>query len=250
MNRTAFFLTSAVFVFLFAMNCFPAPAFSADAEDPYADILSDLEEEEQPLIKISDPLYYWNKGMFHVNDKLYFWVLKPVAGGYKTVTPEPVRNGIRNFFSNLLTPVRFANCILQGKTERAGVELGRFMVNTVVGVGGFGNPADREPSLKKVPEEDFGQTLAVYGVGNGFYIVMPLLGPSSLRDTAGSAGDSYISPLSYVDTGAAMGLRAVDTVNGVSFRIGDYEALKNAAVDPYEAFRDAYIQNREKKIRE
>ena len=235
---------------MLAMICFLNPAFCADAEDPYADILSDLEEEDEAAGKVSDPLYWWNKGMFHVNDKLYFWVLKPVASGYKTVTPEPVRNGIRNFFGNLFTPVRFVNCILQGKTERAGVELGRFMVNTVVGVGGFGNPADREPSLKRVPEEDFGQTLAVYGVGNGFYIVWPVLGPSSLRDTAGKAGDSYLSPLSYVDSGVSVGLKAVDTVNGVSFRIGDYEALKNAAVDPYEAFRDAYIQNRAKKVRE
>ncbi len=250
MNRTAFFIEIAVFVSMFALICFPAPAFCADTEDPYADILSDLEEEEQSPGRISDPLYYWNKGMFHVNDKLYFWVMKPAATGYKAVTPEPVRNGIRNFFTNLFTPVRFVNCILQGKTERAGVELGRFMVNTVVGVGGFGNPADKEPSLKRVPEEDLGQTLAVYGLGNGLYIVWPVLGPSSLRDTVGSAGDSYLSPLSYVDSGASIGLRAVDTVNGVSFRIGDYESLKNASVDPYEAFRDAYIQNREKKIRE
>ncbi|MEZ4525493.1 MAG: VacJ family lipoprotein [Desulfobacterales bacterium] len=250
MNRTAFFLCAALAVSMFAISCFPDRAFCADAEDPYADILNDLEEDEQTPGKVSDPLYYWNKGMFHVNDKLWFWVMKPVASGYKTVTPEPVRNGIRNFFGNLFTPVRFVNCILQGKTERAGVELGRFMVNTVVGVGGFGNPADKEPALKRVPEEDFGQTLAVYGVGSGFYIVWPVMGPSSLRDTAGKAGDSWLSPLSYVDTGAAMGLRAVDTVNGISFRIGDYEALKNAAVDPYEAFRDAYIQNREKKVRE
>lgn len=247
-------------LFLAVLFCsFPRITCAADQEigDAYADILSDL-EEETPAVRVADPLYYWNKGMYHVNDRLYFWLMKPVATGYKKVTPDPVRNGIKNFFSNLMAPVRFVNCILQGKSEKAGVELGRFMVNTTVGLGGFWSPADKEPSLRKVSEEDFGQTLAVYGVGNGFYLVWPVIGPSTLRDTAAMGFDNVIapgpyllSPMPYLDTEiTSLSMWAVDKVNALSFRLGDYETLKGAAIEPYEAFRDAYIQNREKKIRE
>ncbi len=199
---------------------------------------------------VPDPLAPFNKAMFHFNDKLYFWVLKPAATGYKTVTPAIVRTGVKNFFYNLTTPIRVVNCMLQGKSERMGAEIGRFMVNTTVGVLGFGNPASRDPRLA-VPEEDLGQTFAVWGIGDGPYIVWPVLGPSTIRDSFGMIGDGFLDPVGYVDPRIlSAGIKAFDTINATSFRLGDYEALKASAIIPYEALRDAYIQNRKKKIGE
>jgi len=214
-------------------------------DNPYIE-----EEEASTPEPIADPLEPWNRAMFHFNDKLYFWVLKPTAQGYKAVTPDIVRVGVKNFFHNLTTPIRLVNCLLQGKSQAAGAELGSFMVNTVVGVLGFGNPAANDPRLTP-HDEDFGQTLAVYGVGDGFYIIWPFLGPSTLRDSVAMGGDHFLAPLSYINsTEASVGIRFYDTINSTTFRIGDYESLKEAAVNPYEAFRNAYIQYRQRKIKE
>lgn len=229
----------------------PAQAASSEEDDEYAELMEELEDEEEVSeeVQIADPLYYWNKAMFHVNDKLYFWILKPAATGYKAITPSPVRTGIKNFFTNLGAPVRVVNCLLQGKADAAGTELGRFVVNSTFGVLGFGDFSDFEPDLKPPPEEDFGQTLGAYGIGNGFYIVLPFLGPSSLRDSIGLAGDSFLSPVTYVEPmSASAGISAFDKVNSLSFRLGDYETLKDAALEPYEAVRNAYIQHRLQKV--
>ncbi|BBO83493.1 hypothetical protein DSCO28_40590 [Desulfosarcina ovata subsp. sediminis] len=236
-----------------------AEAVPFDPFDPFDDSTNDpFAGDDDAVQSVADPIVGFNRAMFAFNDKLYFWVLKPVAIGYRTVFPTPVRLGVKNFFYNLLTPVRFVNCLLQGKDEAAKGEFIRFMVNTTYGVGGLFNPAKNYPGLTP-PAEDFGQTLGLYHAGNGFYIVWPLFGPSTLRDTVGSVGDWALNPLTFIKliqvdagelttttTGAAVfGLR---TVNDTSFHIGDYEALKNAALDPYEAFRNAYIQNRNSKI--
>jgi phospholipid-binding lipoprotein MlaA len=142
------------------------------------------------------------------------------------------------------------NCILQGKGRAASAELTRFLINSTVGVLGFGNPAKRWSELSP-KAEDLGQTLATYGIGDGFYIVWPILGPSTLRDSVGRVGDWFLNPVSYVHpTEAYLGIRATETVNETSFRIGDYESLKEAAIDPYVAFRNAYIQHRKKKVKE
>ncbi|GBC62586.1 VacJ family lipoprotein [Desulfonema ishimotonii] len=226
-----------------------SPPAAADRNDAYADFLNEAEEET--AVQVADPLYYWNKAMFHVNDKLYFWVLKPVATGYKAVVPGLARTGVRNFFHNLATPVRFVNSLLQGKSEQAGVELGRFMVNTTMGVLGFGDPAQKEPDLKRPPAEDLGQTLGLYGLGNGCYLVWPVLGPSTLRDSVGMFGDQYLSPLSSVNEDTVrFGATGLKIVNALSFRLGEYETLKEAALEPYESLRNAFIQNRAKQIRE
>ena len=209
------------------------------------------EEDEQEVLTIADPLRGWNEAVFVFNDKAYFWVLKPVARGYSQVMPEPAKKGIKNFFHNLLMPVRFVNCILQGKGEAATGEFGRFMLNSTVGVLGFGDPAARHSHLNP-DTEDLGQTFGRYGVGNGFYIVWPLMGPSTLRDTVGDVGDWFLDPVSYVDMGATSTEYAIKTgeqVNALSFRIGEYEALKDAAIDPYTAFRNFYIQYRKEKVR-
>lgn len=226
----------------------PEPA-SADSgmEDLDDDFFEDEFEEEQA--QIADPISMWNRAMFHFNDKLYFWVLKPLARGYKAVTPDFFRTGVKNFFRNLTTPIRLVNCALQGKGEAFGIEFARFLMNTTVGVLGLGNPADNYPRLIRPDEEDLGQTLGKYGIGNGFYIVWPVIGPSTLRDTVGLAGDWFLNPVSYIDPQeASWGVWSFDQVNQTSFRIGDYEALKKAAIDPYIALRDIYIQFRTKKV--
>ncbi len=212
-----------------------------------------FEETDEEMVQVADPLSPWNRAMFHFNDRFYFWVLKPVTRGYRVVIPKPVRSGVKNFFYNITTPIRMASCILQGKGRAVSGELARFLINSTVGVLGFGNPAKRWAELNP-SEEDLGQTLAVYGIGNGFYIVWPILGPSTLRDSVGMVGDWFLgdwflSPVSYVHPiEVYLGMRAIETVNDTSFRIGDYEALKEAAIDPYVALRNAYIQLRKKKV--
>jgi len=220
--------------------------------DDEPDFLSDdtKEEKKEETISIADPLYYWNKGMFHFNDKLYFWIMKPVAEAYKAVVPRQIRSGLYNFFYNIEMPVRFVNCILQGKFEAAGDEFASFVVNSTEGILGFDNPANKYPELQR-GVEDFGQTLGSYGIGNGIYIIWPLLGSSTIRDTIGMAGDSFLKPVSYIEpVELSTGIAGLRIINSASYKIGDYETFKNAALEPYEAFRNAYIQNRQKKVRE
>jgi phospholipid-binding lipoprotein MlaA len=216
-----------------------------DVEDDFFD-----EEFETNQVTIADPLYIWNKGMYHFNDKLYFWVLKPLAKGYTKITPDIFRVGVRNFFHNLMMPIRFVNCILQGKGNAAANEFTRFVINSTIGVLGLGDPASQYPILNLSDDEDLGQTFAKYGIGNGFFIVWPVLGPSTLRDTIGFSGDAFLNPVNYVEPwGAVWGIKGFNTVNRTSFHIGEYEALKEASVDPYVALRNSYLQYREKKIK-
>ena len=209
------------------------------------------DEFEEDKAQIADPFSPWNRAMFHFNDKLYFWILKPLARGYKAVAPEFFRTGIKNFFRNATTPIRMVNCFFQGKADSAMVEFSRFLANTIVGFLGFGSPADKYPELIVPDEEDFGQTLAVYGIGDGFYVVWPVFGPSTLRDSIGMVGDWFLNPVNYIDpTETSVGIKVFDKVNQTSFQIGEYESLKDAAIDPYVAIRNIYIQYREKKIKE
>ena len=223
---------------------------SSNVEDSIEDDFFD-EEFEAHQVQVADPISPWNKGMFHFNDKLYFWVLKPLAKGYIAISPDYFRRGVKNFFYNLTMPIRLVNCLLQGKGNAAASEFSRFIVNTTAGGLGFGNPADQNPDLVVSTGEDLGQTFGKYGIGNGFYIVWPILGPSTLRDSVGLVGDFFLNPLTYVDYSETwIALKCFDLVNQTSFHIGEYEALKNSALDPYVALRNSYLQYREKKIKE
>jgi phospholipid-binding lipoprotein MlaA len=205
-------------------------------------------EEQEDILEIADPLSLWNTGMYHVNDKLYFWFLKPVAQGYAKIVPESGRILVNNFFENITTPIRFVNNLLQLKIKSAGTEIIRFAVNSSVGVAGLYDVAKTQGNIK-IQDEDFGQTLGFYGVGHGFYIVWPFLGPSSLRDTVGRVGDRFLNPISYINpTETGIGINAYDKVNNTSLKIGQYEDFKDAAIDPYIAIRDAYIQHRKSKV--
>jgi len=208
---------------------------------------ANAQAEDNPTV---DPFEPFNRLFFQFNDKLYYWALRPVSKTYAYLVPEWGRVRVRNIFRNITMPVRFVNSLLQFKVNGAARELGHFVVNSTVGVAGmFEIPWDTtEP---KVSDEDLGQTLGSYGVGEGFYIVLPVLGPSNLRDSVGLAGDLFLDPVNYVTpNSAAIEIHGYDRVNGTSLRIGDYEELIESAVDPYTAVKDAYTQNRRSRIKE
>jgi phospholipid-binding lipoprotein MlaA len=217
-------------------------------DDQNLDYADDTFKEEK--VEIADPLEPFNRAMHQFNDKLYFWALKPVAQGYKIVIPEPARISVKNFFSNLGFPSRFLSCLLQTDFSGAATEAGRFTINTIWGIGGLLDPSSGKELDLQMQDTDLGQTLGVYGVGHGLYIVWPVFGPSSPRDSIILAGNYFLYPPWYIQPWyASLGVSTYELVNNTSLRIGDYEALKDAAIDPYVAFRDAYIQYRLKKVK-
>ena len=231
-----------------------APSPPASPETPSAtteqDSLLDTGIVEQPAeAKIADPIEPVNRAIFTFNDKAYYWFFKPVAKGYNVVVPQGVRVAVRNFFSNLATPIRVANNLLQGEFRATGTELLRFTINSTIGIAGLFDTARDGFHLEK-KDSDLGQTLGRYGLGQGMYLVLPLLGPTTLRDGAGRAGDLFLDPLSYIHpTEASVGVNAYKRENDLSLRIGEYEDLTGAALDPYVAVRDAYTQYRAGKVR-
>ncbi len=219
---------------------------AAEEDDEYEDEYADEEEASIP-----DPFEGFNRGMYHFNDKLYFWLLKPVARVYGFIIPQEIRTCVVNIFYNIRFPVRFINSLLQGRWAKAQAEFGRFFINTTVGLGGIGNVAQRYPSLNP-SREDLGQTFGAWGFDSGAYLMLPFLGPSSFRDGLGRLGDTFIDPIWWVPVKirTSVAIRAGEAVNDTSLRIGDYEALKEAAFDPYIAIRNAFVQNRRKLIKE
>jgi phospholipid-binding lipoprotein MlaA len=227
----------------------PVDAFNDEYKDDESlDYANDTFKEER--VEIADPIEPFNRAMYHFNDKLYFWVLKPVAQGYKMAVPEPARVSVKNFFSNLGSPARILSCLLQADFSGAVTEFSRFTINTLWGIGGLLDPSSsKELDLEK-QDTDLGQTLGVYGVGHGFYIVWPILGPSSPRDSVVTAGDYFLYPVAYINPWyAATGVKSYEIVNHTSLMIGEYESIKGAAIDPYVSIRDAYIQYRLKKVK-
>jgi len=220
-------------------------AMSPAKKEPFAEETGEEKEEE-----VADPWESANRRFFTFNDRLYFWFFKPVAQGYSMIVPEPLRVCVRNFFSNVRMPRRVINCFLQGRMDAAGIELGRFAINSTLGVFGLADAAKKVFDIDE-QNEDFGQTLAFHGMDSGAYVNLPFFGPLNVRDTAGLAGDVLLDPLVWVVTpyGAAAAVRGGEWVNGVSLNIGEYEAIKRAAIDPYVAVRDAYYQYRENQIR-
>ena len=233
-----------------AANCYgDDPAGRADVSGEETDLREPSFEGKSPPVGVADPIEPVNRGIFYVNDKLYHGVLKPVAKGYKYVVPEGVRIAVRNFFSNLGTPIRAANTLLQGKFKATGTELARFGINSTIGMAGLFDAAKDWNLHRK--DEDTGQTLGVYGLGHGMYVVLPVLGPSSARDAVGLVGDAFLDPLTYLPTmEGAIGARSLRSETDLSFRIEEYDELTGAAVDPYIAVRDAYTQYREKRVKE
>lgn len=226
---------------------------AAAAED--ADF-ADFEEEFHPSTaaaqakKVFDPLIGYNRFMFAVNDKIYLYGAKPLCKVYGTLVPEPGRKAFKRAFHNLYFPLRFVNNLLQLKFKACATETGRFVVNSTVGIGGLFDPA--EHWLRWQPRnEDFGQTLGHYGVGEGFPLVIPILGQSNLRDGLGMVPNYLLNPVNYVaDFEDGFAVAAGERFNYLSLHLKDYESVKKDAFDPYTLMRDGYSDLRRKDIAE
>ncbi len=201
---------------------------------------------------VSDPIEGVNRGIFKFNKVVDDAVMEPVAKGYRAAVPDPARTGVRNALRNLKTPTTLANNLLQADLSGAGNTLTRFFANTLFGLGGLIDVAAMDGVNYR--EEDFGQTLGVWGVGNGPYLVLPLLGPSSVRDTTGLLVDTYTDPvrLWLVNTdrhGWYYGRVAVASIDKREELLDVLSDLKKNSVDYYAAMRSAYIQKRDAQIR-
>ena len=220
-----------------------APQPAAQEEKPLRDPFALESQSAKTPPKIKDPLQRMNRAFFRFNDKLYHWVLKPAGKGYSKVLPGEARASFGRLFANVKYPIHLVNNLLQGKFKAAGIETGRFVVNSTIGIGGLFDPA-KEWKLETHPA-DFDQTLGFYRVGPGIYFDWPLFGPSSGRGTAGLAADGMLSPWSYFGgVGVAVGVPAYREVNSASLHLGEYEFFKKATLDPYVAMRSAYYENR------
>lgn len=202
-------------------------------------------------VTFEDPLEDANRAIFAFNEVVDDALIHPVVEGYRAVVPDEARTGIRNFLRNLKTPVRFANQLLQGDTEGAGNEIFRGIVNTLVGLGGLFDVAGREGYVYE--PEDFGQTMATWGVGHGPYIVVPIIGPSSVRDYTGYIVDGLADPLRWYlfNTGqeglyyTKVGMDYLDLRESLIDLLKD---LEESSIDYYAAVRSAYFQNRQSMI--
>lgn len=194
-----------------------------------------------------DPLEGLNRSMSQFNHVADNVVLKPVAGAYKAVVPTPLRGGVNNFFSNLGDFVTMINDLLQFKFDKAMSDGGRFVINSTFGVAGVFDWASKDGIEKR--REDFGQTLAAWGWRDSSYLVLPILGPSTVRDTGGAVVDGLaFEPINYLDPRP----RNILTVTKIVDRRAQYlpgsDLLDEAALDPYIFMRDAYMQRRESQI--
>ena len=198
---------------------------------------------------VADPIEPVNRAIFSFNMFVDTWLLEPVARAYRFVAPEAVRRSVANFLANLRSPVIFANDALQGERDRAGITLGRFMINTTLGVVGLFDPASAFGYPRH--EEDFGQTLGVWGVPSGPYLMLPLLGPSNGRDTAGRVGDYFINPLNHccINQDERIGLLVVTAVSEREANIELLDDLRANSIDLYATIRTIYTQKRAADIR-
>ncbi len=231
----------------------PAPVSGGNLDSEEA-ILADLANDPQAAAApvVADPLEPVNRVFFHINDVLYLHVLDPAARGYKKVLPPDYRQAMQNFLNNLMFPLRMVSSMLQGKIQRACQETTRFALNTTLGILGMGDAALDLFELPAPPKEDLGQVMASWGLGHGFYLVLPVLGPSSLRDGVGWFGGAYLDPVWYLPVGfwEASGIKSYEWFHRYSFVEGEYADLAAGAVDPYVAMRDFYLQYRAREIEE
>ena len=246
-------------LFLLTPGDLPAPAAGENGadkalDDPYYDEWEDDEFSTSISGEIADPLEPWNRFWHGFNDILWRQYGQAIWQTYELITPKEFRQGVSNFFNNLAFPVRFINCLLQGKPMEAGVEFQRFIMNTTLGLGGLMNPgANSKPLWCDEPDvTGFGQTLGRWGVGDGFYIVWPVIGPSTARESIGLAGDFAANPMTYASikwenrvTNTAIALRTNHTI-GES--IEAYDSLVKISVEPYSALRNAYVQGSRTRV--
>jgi phospholipid-binding lipoprotein MlaA len=215
------------------------PASAADPVDPAAPAPPD----------VADPWEGFNRPVFRMNDFLARNAIEPVGRGWAWLVPTPVRESIARVYVNVRTPAVMVNHLLQGEPTLAGQHLGRFLVNSTLGIGGLFDVA----AASGVPyaEADFGQTFGVWGIPPGPYLVLPLLGPSSPRDAVGRAADVAAVPYGWVGLPiwVTLSIGAVDNVNGWSFSYEDIATERAAAFDWYAAVRNAWVSRREALVR-
>lgn len=199
---------------------------------------------------LNDPLESVNRAIFQFDVTLDRWLLKPAAKGYRSALPQPVRNSVRNFFDNLAAPITLANSLLQANWPRAGGTVKRFAVNTTLGVGGLFDPATKR-GLPRY-DEDLGQTFAVWGVSEGPYLVLPLLGPRPPRDALGWIGDHAFDPLTYIFWDSPfwqpLAVDAVDLTDKRSRNIETVDQIERTSLDFYATVRSLYRQTRNAQI--
>ena len=232
------------FLLLLGFMASPTLVYAQNNLEEEQDDFFFFEEEQVFDDEIADPFESINRIVFSLNDRLYRVVLSPVVRTYRAVPPS-VRVSISNFYENLTAPVSAINALLQLDLPNAGTEMTRFIVNSTIGILGFFDPATKF-NIKE-DREDFGQTLAHYGVGHGFYMVLPILSFSSLRDLSGRLGNSYLNPIDQVwdpELDDYIAFQALDEINDFSFDVDTYTSLYDSALDPYIFFRSAYVQNR------
>lgn len=195
-----------------------------------------------------DPLEGMNRGIYKFNDTVDKAAIKPIAGAYKAVVPSPLRTGVNNFFSNLGTVVTIINDLLQFKLDKAMNDTGRFAINSTFGIAGLIDVASMDGIEKH--DEDFGQTLGYWGWKDSAYLVLPFLGPSTLRDTGGLIVDSSLfDPIYYVDDARDRNqLLIAKFIDRRSQYLPASDLLDEAALDPYAFMRDAYMQRRNNQI--
>ncbi len=210
-------------------------------EDPFA-------TESEP---VQDPWEPSNSSTFTLNYNIDRYALKPVARVYSGIVPSDVQDSLGNAFDNLGFASRFLNSVFQGKFDRAGTEMQRFLLNSTLGVGGLFDVSTHMFGIEVPPAEDTGQTLATYGVASGPYLVLPLLPPMTVRDAVGYAGDIFMNPVNYfIPFAPNLGLNATDRVNDRAINLETFEGLEESTIDLYGAVRSGYMDRRAKDIQE
>lgn len=210
-------------------------------EDPFA-------VESKPVY---DPWEPFNSAIFTLDYNLDRYALKPVARVYSRIVPPDLQDSFANAFDNLGFASRFFNSIFQGKPDRAGTELLRFLLNSTLGVGGLFDVAKYMFDIEAPPEEDAGQTLATYGIGSGPYMVLPLLPPMTVRDAVGYTADIFMNPVNYfMPFTPNLGLNAGDRLNDRAINLETFEKLEESTVDLYGATRSGYMERRARDIEE
>ena len=246
-----------------------APTPSSPPETQSDEPLDPFARADEGAGEEYDPWEPMNTNFFEFNRQVDRFVLKPVAKGYDFVVPDLVQVGISNIFSNLRFAPRFLNNVFQGKLKGAGIEVGRFLINSTVGLAGFFDPAKHVDLV--TPEEDMGQTLGFYGVKPGPYLVLPFLQPFTVRDIVGYVGDVFLNPINWlvvpiievdnVPSVIAHRNRTTSSLIQIGARVGEivtersrnlqtYQGVEEATLDLYTAVRNAYLQKRAQAVRE
>jgi phospholipid-binding lipoprotein MlaA len=194
---------------------------------------------------VRDPLQPINRGTFALNNVLYRFVLRPIGKATAFILTKPGLQCLENALENVEAPVRIVGCLCQAKFKRAGQETGKLLVNSTVGVGGLFKVSDRIQSLRDVPKEDFGQALASWGVPSGPYVVLPMIGPSNIREIVGHGVDAVSNPATWLgDRSVRIMTRGIKTAVENPYYMDLYDAVTNSAVDPYVAAREGYMSRR------